>query len=131
MRGATSNQCPECGYVVVRREALQHDANIKRAIDEHEEAVAWGRRGMILSAVGLGVAVFGLGLGVGPLKFLARLISLLVGVVAFFLGIYVFRTATMPDSIRGNVGGDRSHGASVMAALLGVACLLIAVFGPW
>ena len=65
MRGATSNQCPECGYVVVRREALQHDANIKRAIDEHEEAVAWGRRGMILGAVGLGAAVCGLGLSVG------------------------------------------------------------------
>ena len=71
------------------------------------------------------------GAAVGPLKPLCRLISLLVGVVAFFLGMYVFRTATIPDSIWGNIGGDRSHGASVMAALLGVACLLIAVFGPW
>ena len=131
LRGATSTQCSECGHITLRKEAAQQAASTKRAIAEYKEALEWGRRGMYVGAIGLGAAVVGMVLPSGWLQPLLRLVSLLAGPIAFFLGLSVFRAKDQPQIGLDENKESVSHSSSGLAVVFGTADFLCAIFGPW
>lgn len=131
LRGAASTRCPECGHVAGREEAAQHMAKAKRAIAEYKEALEWGRRGMIVGAIGLGAAAWGLLLPSGWFQPLLRLVSLLAGPIAFFFGLSVLRAQAQPRPILDQFEKSASHTSSAAAVAFGIADTLLAVLGPW
>ena len=131
LRGAVSTRCPECGHVAGREEAAQHAAKTKRAIAEYKEALEWGRRGMIVGAIGLGAAAWGLLLPSGWLQPLLRLVSLLAGPTAFFFGLSVLRAKVHPQLRLSDDETPVENHSSGLAVVFGIADCVLAVFGPW
>lgn len=131
LRGSASARCPECGHITLRKEAAQQSQAIKRALEEYKEAIEWGRRGMIVGAVGLALAGWGMFLPSGWLQPLLRVISLIAGPIAFFLGLSVIRAKNYARLTLDEGENAPSHVPSGAAILLGAANGLCAIVGPW
>lgn len=131
LRGSPLSRCPECGN------SFDLDA-WRKEVDRTREILRDFANFAVLLRLGLWIAAGCAALRAGMLLFDAgdfvlsftRFLSLIGGVVAFFIGLGVLRLSRLPQWARAQLKNQPSRPMAVASVVLGTVLVLSAVLSP-
>ena len=127
LTGLTSPRCPECGRVFHRKEVEQRARELSHEmlrLKDVNEVPGCG-----LKVVIGGFVFFGLTKLVG-FKSVPGVVGLLVGVLAFGLGLSVFRARRLPSSVIEELPAPPNYMLGLGVAALGILLVVLSLILP-
>ncbi len=129
LSGTGGNRCPECGITYVRSVVAEFARRMQieiRSLRNMNDHVKLGAK-----IAGVGIVILGLGIwrqtNTPSMGEVARLLALIIGVIAFSLGLNVFRVWRLPVWVREYIPVRPNFSLGVVTALLGVLLVVMAV----
>ncbi|UCE60303.1 MAG: hypothetical protein JSU63_00865 [Phycisphaerales bacterium] len=128
--GAVSQRCPECGAYFVAKEWRQKVAQVKRCLEQINEAKVWVRIGVKIALAGWLLWLLSIFFG-GPLSgpFL-RGIAAICGMIATFLGLSAVRAMSLPKWMRELVEIKLDYSMTIADIIIGASLAGLIIFGP-
>jgi len=130
LTGLPSFKCPECGYYFTEKEWRENVAEIKRRAVQLAEADEWVRRGFRIAVGGAVLRLVG-ALSTGScVASVIRLIVLVCGILALFLGIAVFRFKRPPEWAERHFAPGPNYPLAMFTAFMGAGLIALAALLP-
>jgi predicted RNA-binding Zn-ribbon protein involved in translation (DUF1610 family) len=128
LTGLTTNRCPECGHVFLRKEIKKEAANLRALMQRAEEVKSFVNIGFKVALVGAALLLTGtlLGMKGGTAGIIGRTLGFLCGFVALSMGMTIQRVYRLPPWARHGLKDPPKIEFALATIVISVALLVLA-----